>query len=136
MPISYMVDGVQYIAVQSGWGVDAERMQGSLIAAGYKGKNYDPNVPIPQGGVLWVFAVGKEGLVVSDVERAGCRGRCTARGVMRWSRHWVVIDRQKTYGQNLVYGCHRYHLENRRRSGDSFANHRERSSVPSVFADW
>jgi alcohol dehydrogenase (cytochrome c) len=59
VPISYMVDGVQYVAVQSGWGVDAERMQGSLIAAGYKGKNYDPNVPIPQGGVLWVFAIPK-----------------------------------------------------------------------------
>ncbi len=59
VPISYMVDGVQYVAVQSGWGVDAERMQGSLIAAGYKAKNYKPDVPIPQGGVLWVFAVGK-----------------------------------------------------------------------------
>ena len=34
VPIAYEVDGVQYIAVQSGWGVDAERMQGALIAAG------------------------------------------------------------------------------------------------------
>jgi hypothetical protein len=34
-------------------------MQGALIAAGYKGKNYDPGNPIPQGGVLWVFAVPK-----------------------------------------------------------------------------
>jgi alcohol dehydrogenase (cytochrome c) len=59
VPMSYMVDGVQYIAVQSGWGVDAERMQGSLIAAGYKAKGYDKDIPIPQGGVLWVFAVGK-----------------------------------------------------------------------------
>lgn len=59
VPMSYMVDGVQYIAVQSGWGVDAERMQGALIAAGYKGKNYSPDIPIPQGGVLWVFAVSK-----------------------------------------------------------------------------
>ena len=54
-----MTKRLQYIAVQSVWGVDAERMQGSLIAAGYKGKNYDPAAPIPQGGVLWVFAVGK-----------------------------------------------------------------------------
>jgi alcohol dehydrogenase (cytochrome c) len=59
VPMSYMVDGVQYVAVQSGWGVDAERMQGALIAAGYKGKNYSPDIPIPQGGVLWVFAVSK-----------------------------------------------------------------------------
>ena len=59
VPMSYMVDGVQYVAVQSGWGVDAERMQGALIAAGYQAKNYGKDVPIPQGGVLWVFAVGK-----------------------------------------------------------------------------
>jgi alcohol dehydrogenase (cytochrome c) len=59
VPMSYMVDGVQYVAVQSGWGVDAERMQGSLIAAGYQAKNYDKDIPVPQGGVLWVFAVGK-----------------------------------------------------------------------------
>lgn len=59
VPMSYMVDGVQYIAVQSGWGVDAERMQGALIGAGYKAKGYDKDIPIPQGGVLWVFAVGK-----------------------------------------------------------------------------
>jgi alcohol dehydrogenase (cytochrome c) len=59
VPMSYEVDGVQYIAVQSGWGVDAERMQGALISAGYKGKNYSKDVPIPQGGVLWVFSLGQ-----------------------------------------------------------------------------
>ena len=59
MPIAYEVDGVQYIAVQSGWGVDAERMQGALIAAGYQAKGYSKDIPIPQGGVLWVFAVSK-----------------------------------------------------------------------------
>jgi alcohol dehydrogenase (cytochrome c) len=59
VPMSYMIDGVQYVAVQSGWGVDAERMQGALVAAGYQAKNYAKDVPIPQGGVLWVFAVGK-----------------------------------------------------------------------------
>jgi alcohol dehydrogenase (cytochrome c) len=57
VPMSYSVDGVQYVAVQSGWGVDAERMQGALIGAGYKAKGYDPSIPVPQGGVLWVFAV-------------------------------------------------------------------------------
>ena len=59
VPIAYEVDGVQYIAVQSGWGVDAERMQGALIAAGYQAKGYSKDIPIPQGGVLWVFAVSK-----------------------------------------------------------------------------
>jgi alcohol dehydrogenase (cytochrome c) len=58
-PISFMVDGVQYIAVQSGWGVDAERMQGALIDTGYKGKYYNKDIPIIQGGVIWVFALGQ-----------------------------------------------------------------------------
>ncbi len=55
VPVSYEVDGTQYIAVQSGWGVDATRMQNSLVAI-------DPvkyNADIPQGGVLWVFALPK-----------------------------------------------------------------------------
>ena len=30
MPIAYEVDGTQYIAVQSGWGVDAQRIQDAL----------------------------------------------------------------------------------------------------------
>ncbi len=54
VPVSYEVDGVQYIAVQSGWGVDAQRMQDSL------GKvNADYRNEVPQGGVVWVFAVRK-----------------------------------------------------------------------------
>jgi alcohol dehydrogenase (cytochrome c) len=51
VPSSYMVDGVQYIAVQSGWGVDAEKMTGRLNTSLKK------NVKVPQGGVVWVFAV-------------------------------------------------------------------------------
>jgi alcohol dehydrogenase (cytochrome c) len=51
VPSSYAVDGVQYIAVQSGWGVDAQRMQGRLDT--FLGTKTD----VPQGGVLWVFAV-------------------------------------------------------------------------------
>jgi alcohol dehydrogenase (cytochrome c) len=53
-PSSFMVDGRQYIAVQSGWGVDAKTMQGRLnrIAPG----DY-PDVA--EGGAVWVFAVGK-----------------------------------------------------------------------------
>jgi quinoprotein dehydrogenase-associated probable ABC transporter substrate-binding protein len=32
VPSTFMVDGVQYIAVQSGWGVDAQRMQNRIAA--------------------------------------------------------------------------------------------------------
>jgi alcohol dehydrogenase (cytochrome c) len=51
VPSSYMVDGVQYIAVQSGWGVDAQKMVGRLNSS------MKTNVQVPQGGVVWVFAV-------------------------------------------------------------------------------
>ena len=51
-PVSYEVDGTQYIAVQSGWGVDAQRIQDGLAALNI---GFDPDVP--QGGVVWVFAV-------------------------------------------------------------------------------
>mgnify|MGYP003336428150 FL=1 len=51
MPASYMVDGVQYIAVQSGWGVDAQKMTGRL------NDSMKRNIQVPQGGVVWVFAV-------------------------------------------------------------------------------
>lgn len=52
-PSSYEIDGVQYIAVQSGWGVDAERMRGLLAELLPEGR-----VPqVPQGGVIWVFAL-------------------------------------------------------------------------------
>jgi alcohol dehydrogenase (cytochrome c) len=53
-PSSFMVDGRQYIAVQSGWGIDAKTMQGRLnrIAPG--------DFPdVPEGGAVWVFAVGR-----------------------------------------------------------------------------
>jgi len=54
MPIAYEVDGTQYIAVQSGWGVDAQRIQDGLVG---KVPGLENNVP--QGGVVWVFAVKK-----------------------------------------------------------------------------
>ena len=54
VPASYEVDGVQYIAVQSGWGVDAQGMQRAVNA------HFERNVQVPQGGVLWVFALGGE----------------------------------------------------------------------------
>jgi alcohol dehydrogenase (cytochrome c) len=51
VPSSYEVDGVQYVAVLSGWGVDAARATGML------NKHLGTNVYVPQGGVLWVFAL-------------------------------------------------------------------------------
>jgi alcohol dehydrogenase (cytochrome c) len=51
VPSSYQIDGVQYIAVQSGWGVDAQRKQELLDKA------FGSQTFVPQGGVLWVFAL-------------------------------------------------------------------------------
>ena len=52
VPSSFEVDGEQFIAVQSGWGVDAQRMQSGFDALGQK-------MSVPQGGVLMVYKVGK-----------------------------------------------------------------------------
>jgi len=54
IPASYEIDGVQYVAVQSGWGVDAERMQGLLKDMLPAGRVPD----VPQGGAIWVFKLG------------------------------------------------------------------------------
>jgi alcohol dehydrogenase (cytochrome c) len=51
IPTTYSVDGTQYVAVQSGWGVDAQRMLGRIDAA------LGTTTSVPQGGVLWVFAL-------------------------------------------------------------------------------
>ena len=51
VPSTYAVDGVQYIAVQSGWGVDAASMGRRLD--GLRGTDNF----VPQGGVVWVFAL-------------------------------------------------------------------------------
>ena len=53
MPSTYSVDGVQYVAVQSGWGVDAQRMLGRIDA------DLGITTAVPQGGVLWVFALAQ-----------------------------------------------------------------------------
>jgi alcohol dehydrogenase (cytochrome c) len=51
-PTSFSVDGKQYIAVQSGWGVDPVGMQGVL------NRDRPGEFPeVPQGGAVWVFAV-------------------------------------------------------------------------------
>src|SRR6202042_1404822 len=52
VPVSFEVDGKQYIAVQTGWGVDAARMQGRLNQT-FPGKYPD----VPPGGAVYVFAV-------------------------------------------------------------------------------
>ena len=51
-PSTFTVDGVQYVAVQSGWGVDSRSMQGRLNALR---PGQFPEVP--EGGTIWVFAV-------------------------------------------------------------------------------
>ena len=51
VPSTFAVDGVQYIAVQSGWGVDAASMTRRIDQA------RGTNTFVPQGGVIWVFAL-------------------------------------------------------------------------------
>ena len=51
-PTSFSIDGKQYIAVLSGWGVDARAMQARL------NRLMPGNYPeVPEGGAVWVFAV-------------------------------------------------------------------------------
>lgn len=50
-PSSFAVDGKQYIAVVSGWGVDPEFQQG--LISNLIGWSKD----VPTGGVVWVFAL-------------------------------------------------------------------------------
>jgi alcohol dehydrogenase (cytochrome c) len=52
-PSSFEVNGVQYIGVESGWGIDAAFNQS--LMADLVGWNPD----VPQGGMVWVFAVQK-----------------------------------------------------------------------------
>lgn len=56
VPSSFSVDGTQYIAVQSGWGVDAERMHSLMNKILPEGRKLPP---VPQGGTIWVFALRK-----------------------------------------------------------------------------
>ncbi len=52
VPTTFEVDGVQHIAVQAGWGSDAAGSQRGVD--GYFNK---PETIVPQGGVVWVFAL-------------------------------------------------------------------------------
>ena len=50
-PSSYAIDGKQYIAVVSGWGVDPQFQQGLINnLTGWKKE-------VPEGGVIWVFGI-------------------------------------------------------------------------------
>ena len=51
-PSSFTVDGRQYIAVQSGWGIDARGMQTRLNTA-----RPGEFPEVPEGGAIWVFAL-------------------------------------------------------------------------------
>ena len=51
-PSSFMVNGTQYIAVQSGWGIDSRGMQARLNAL-FPGEYPE----VPEGGAIWVFAI-------------------------------------------------------------------------------
>lgn len=51
-PVSFMVDGKQYIAVESGWGIDSRSVQARLNTI-FPGKYPE----VPEGGAIWVFAV-------------------------------------------------------------------------------
>ncbi len=51
VPSTFEIDGVQYVAVQAGWGVDAGSM-GRRIDSDRGTSTF-----VPEGGVLWVFAL-------------------------------------------------------------------------------
>ena len=52
VPMSFSVDGRQYIAVQSGFGIDSRAMQARLNRA-FPGEYPE----VPEGGAVWVFAL-------------------------------------------------------------------------------
>jgi alcohol dehydrogenase (cytochrome c) len=53
-PSSFTLNGRQYVAVQSGWGIDARGMQGRLNAI-----RPGEFPEVPEGGAVWVFALGE-----------------------------------------------------------------------------
>ncbi len=53
VPSTYSVDGKQYVAVQSGWGVDAAGMTARIDQV------RGTRTFVPQGGVIWVFALSE-----------------------------------------------------------------------------
>jgi len=53
VPTTFEVNGEQYVAVQSGWGVDAQRMGSGIDSL--MGKT----TPVPQGGTVMVYKLSK-----------------------------------------------------------------------------
>jgi len=51
-PSSYSIDGKQYIAIQSGWGIDSRGMQSRLNTI-----TNGAYPEVPEGGAVWVFAL-------------------------------------------------------------------------------
>jgi alcohol dehydrogenase (cytochrome c) len=51
-PVTYSVDGKQYVAVLSGWGIDSRAVQARLNSI-FPGQYPE----VPEGGAVWVFAV-------------------------------------------------------------------------------
>jgi alcohol dehydrogenase (cytochrome c) len=49
---SFTLNGRQYIAVQSGWGIDSRAMQARLNRA-----MLGEFPEVPEGGAIWVFAL-------------------------------------------------------------------------------
>ena len=67
VPTSFMVDGVQYIAVQTGYGVDAERQNNGLQTM------LAPRLDrqdVPTDGTVWVFALRDKVAPTTEKERA------------------------------------------------------------------
>ena len=54
VPMSFSVDGRQYVAVQSGFGIDSRAMQARLNRV-FPGEYPE----VPEGGAIWVFALPK-----------------------------------------------------------------------------
>jgi alcohol dehydrogenase (cytochrome c) len=55
VPTSFAVDGRQYVAVQSGFGLDSRSMQGRL------NRLFPGEYPeVPEGGAVWVFALSEK----------------------------------------------------------------------------
>jgi alcohol dehydrogenase (cytochrome c) len=52
IPMSYSIDGKQYVAVQSGFGIDSRAMQARLNR-----ENPGEYPEVPEGGAVWVFAL-------------------------------------------------------------------------------
>jgi alcohol dehydrogenase (cytochrome c) len=51
-PTSFLIDGKQYIAIESGWGGDARGDQATL------NRLFPGEFPeVPEGGAVWVFAI-------------------------------------------------------------------------------